>query len=419
MRTAALSLYASLLCVSLTALLANAQGDTASKPVTDVIVNGGAQFSNSRDITIDPVNDQFPTIQIRDMSRPNDEMPTVKNPGKPFRFSLPDRGDGEYHLTFQYLDAAGIPQEPLLIRMIVLDRLPPVVEIQTPKDGSTTDQGFVHVQATVFDPEPGDPTKPPFISRRIAVWINGERFWDKQGALIDIPRFDVQEGTNKLSIVAVDEASNRTEAAVQWVVSLDLDKTPPRLSDINLLPDKSGKVILPDDPEVEVLGHLDDPKAIVTASINGSEPMRVNVIADKYIGPTPMFVRRLALNEGENSLVLSAVDGAGNATDYKFTLVRSDRYRCKITSPDLSDSNQHLSFKPRTVEGYVSALRDAGTKNEARVVAVFVNDIPATLEAKDADGNIRFQSSRPVPFVWRGFPGALYIRIKWSDGEEY
>jgi ankyrin repeat protein len=394
------------------------RGATASEPVADVIVNRGQEFTNTREMIIDPVNDQYPSLRLRDISHPKDSPVILKNPGKPFVFVLPDHGDGDYSLFFQYLDVAGKPQPPLLVRRIVLDRLPPVIKVDSPKNGSTTDQGFVHVLATVFDPDPDDPTHPG-IARRISVWMNGERFWNKRGTLIDIPQFNVQDGPNKLTIVAEDEASNRTEAVVQWNVNLGIDKTPPALSDINLVPDRSGKVILPDDPEVEVLGHLDDPMAIVTATVNGNDPIRMTVMTGADIGPMPMFAKSIALNDGENSLVLSAIDGAGNARDYRFTLIRSNRYRCRVTSPDVSNSNRQLTPQPRIVEGYVSALRDPGTKNEAQVVAVFVNDIETTLNSKDADGNVGFRTLRPVPFAWHGFPGALYVRIRSSDGEEY
>jgi ankyrin repeat protein len=382
-------------------------GALGSDPVTDLIINGGNRFARSREITIDPINDKFPTIRIKDVFHPEAEPVVRSNPGKPFKFVLPDHGDGEYELTIQFLDGAGQPQEPILMRSITLDTTPPVVEIIEPKNNSTTDQGFVHLQAKVFDPTANGRAMPGDY-RWLSVWVNGERFWDRNGSSVDIPRFNVQDGTNRISIVAIDEASNRTEAVVQWVVNLAADTTPPVLSDINLHPDRTGKVILPDDPEVEVMGHLDDSNAVVTASVNGRDPVRMNVILYKKLPPT--FVRLIVLDEGENTLVLSAIDGAGNANDYKYTVVRSNRYRARLTSAGPG---------PKIREGYVSAMRDEGTTNEAHVLAVFVNDTPTTLEPRDADGNQHFRTTQPVPYVWHGFEGSLYVWIKWSDGEVY
>ena len=394
------------------------RGAIGSEPVSDVLVNRGARFTNSRKITVDPINEKFPTITVRDLYDPMAAPVTFKNAGTPFTFTLPNRGDGEYFLGFQFLDAAGKPQEPLLLRTITLDTLPPVVRITSPENNSTVDQGFVHVQATAFDPSAKGREPRESEYRQISIWVNGERFWDRQGTRIDIPRFNVQVGTNKLSIMAEDEAGNRTEAVAQWVVNLDLDKTPPVLSDIDLYPDKSGKVILSDDPAVLVAGHVDDANAIVTASVNGKDPLRMNVIPDSTAGAAPEFVYNVPLDEGENTLVLSAIDGAGNANDYRFTLVRSNRYRSRITSPDLSIPTWG-GRQARVVEGYVSALRDAGAQNQAHVVAVSVNDTSATLETEDAQGDIHYRTSQPVPYTWRGLHGILFVRIKWSDGEEY
>jgi hypothetical protein len=374
---------------------------------TDIVVNGGRRVTNSRVIEIDASRSSYPQLLLSLLDDARMTNPVVFHDlGKPLSFELPER-NGQHELFMRFADANGTPIEPMIFKVVELDTIPPVVEITSPKNNSTTDQGFVHLQATVFDPSPGDPKTPnPFPP--LSIWINGERFWDRQGTLVDIPRFNVEDGTNQISIVAVDEASNRTEAVVQWVVDLSRDKTPPVLSDIDLHPDSTGKVILPDDPEVEVMGHLDDSNAIVTASVNGHAPVRMNVILTKNLPPT--FVYLIALDKGENTLVLSAIDGAGNANDYKYTVMRSNRYRARMTS-------EGPGSKIR--EGYVSALRDEGTANEAHVLAVFVNDTPTTLEPKDSDGNQHFRTTQPVPYMWHGFEGSLYIWIKWSDGEVY
>jgi len=373
----------------------------------DIVVNHGRRVTNSRFIEIDASRSVYPQLLLSLLDDARMTNPVVFHDlGKPVRFELPER-NGQYELFMRFADANGTPFEPIVFKVVELDTIPPVIKITSPTNNAVTDQGFVHVQATVFDPAPEDPEKPGFF-RPIEVWINGEPFWDRKDTLVDIPRFNVEDGTNRISIVAIDEASNRTEAVVQWVVNLAADTTPPVLSDINLHPDKTGKVILPDDPEVEVMGHLDDSNAIVTAVVNGRDPVRMSVILSRNLPPT--FDHLIALDEGENALVLSAIDGAGNANDYKYTLVRSHRYRAKMTTEGPGS---------RIREGYVSALRDEGTTNEAHILAVFVNDTPTTLEPTDADGNQRFRTTQPVPYIWHGFEGSLYIWIKWSDGEVY
>src|SRR5580700_9520806 len=109
-----------LLWVASAALLTSARV-IGVEPITDVIVNNGARFARSREITIDPINDKFPTISIKDMYHPEAEPVVRSNPGKPFTFVLPDHGDGEYELAFQFLDGAGQPQEPILMRSVTVD----------------------------------------------------------------------------------------------------------------------------------------------------------------------------------------------------------------------------------------------------------------------------------------------------------
>jgi hypothetical protein len=389
----------------------------------DLVLNHGRKFTASRSIEIDPSGAPYPQLwlSLNDPSMKNREV--LENPGKPFEYTLPDH-DGSYNVFLRFADATGNPQGMPIFKVVELDRISPVVQIISPVEGSTTAEGFVHVQASVFDPAPPD-MKGSFMHapRRVAVWINGERFWNFGSVIfnatnIDIPRFPVQDGPNTLTIVAADEASNRTEAVVHWTVNLDLDKSRPALSDIQLYPDKSGKVILPDDPEVVVAGHLDDPNAIVTVTVNGGQGRRLTVLADKRIAPTPVFRGRLALDEGDNTVVFSAINGAGNASDYRYTVVRSNRYRFAITS-SLGTPSAPMNSVPRIIEGYVSALRDAGTPVEAHLVSVFVNDVPTTLSVPDAQGNVHFQTTGPVPLMWHGYLGFIYARVKWSDGEEY
>lgn len=341
-----------------------------------------------------------------------------RNTGAAISYTLSEI-NGLHWLYLRHVDYGGQPLDETIVKAVELDTMRPVLEVESPTQGSTTDQGFINVKATVFDPDPRNPTKAG-IARPIAVWINGERFWNRRGTSIDIPRFDVQGGANKLTIVATDEAGNRTERVIEWFVNLDEDKVPPTITEVNLHPDKSGKVILPDYPYIIVMGHIDDPFAIVTYSINAEESVRMNVIADRDADSQAHFAYRINLETGENRLVLSAIDGAGNARDYRYTIIRSKRYRFGIDHADVAAlPNGAANMTPRVMHGYVSALRDPGTKNEARVVAVTLNGVPCALEAPDGDGNVRWQTTATVPLTWHGTPLRLDARIRWSDGEEY
>ena len=158
------------------------------------VVNGGKLLTNSRTITIEPTNSiYYPQIGISLDSPGRPEM--FQNPSRSFTYTLPER-NGRHWLYLQYFDSSGRAIPPMFSGMVELDTVPPVIHIESPKDGSTTDQGFVHVNATAFDPDPVNPTKPRF-GQRLGVWINGQRFWNTIGTNIDIPRFDIQRGNQQ------------------------------------------------------------------------------------------------------------------------------------------------------------------------------------------------------------------------------
>jgi len=377
----------------------------ADAPAPKIIANGGKRVTKAREITIEPAGgNAYPQILVD--STPLMRTATVlPNPGKTFAYTLPDR-DGQHQMYFQFADGAGKPQGQAFFTVLELDRLAPVVNIESPQANVTTDQAFVHVKATVFDPEPTKPQEAPMMSRRISVWLNGEAFWNKQGNRIDIPRFPVNPGSNTLTLAVSDEAGNRTEATVNWLMDASGDKVAPVLSHINLQPDKTGTIRMPDVPQVWVQGEMDDPHAVVATAVNGGEPQKMNIRAKTfgYLIPLP---------ERENQLVITATDAAGNHNDYKFTVVRAN-YRAVITEPPMGKFTQG---RPPVVKGYVSAKRDAGTPTEATLTSVAVNGVPTVLGAVDKDGNIPFTTTQPVPAAPGGRPTSLNVEIHWSDGD--
>src|ERR1039457_50569 len=151
-------------------------------PGTDVVVNRGRNITNSRVIEIDASRGPYPQLLL------SLDDPWMTNPvvfhdlGKPLSVELPER-DGQHNLFMRFADANGKPVEPIIFKVIELDTIPPVVEITSPTNSAVTDQGFVHVQATVFDPLTKDRAIPRGY-RRVSTWINGERFWDRKGSSI-------------------------------------------------------------------------------------------------------------------------------------------------------------------------------------------------------------------------------------------
>ena len=103
------------------------------------------------------------------------------------------------------------------------------------------------------------------------------------------------------------------------------------------------------------------------------------------------FGYMLPLEFGTNTVAVMGSDAAGNVRSNLFTLVRGNRYRLVITSPD---SGTYVNTSAMLVSGYVSALRDEGLPTETNVVSVTVNGVPTELSSGvDGDGNWTSRSS--------------------------
>src|SRR5579862_9568065 len=141
------------------------------------------------------------------------------------------------------------------------------------------------------------------------------------------------------------ELSNLANAAGNQMTATNLDPTGPLLFDIDLHPGKSGIITMPDVAEIWVQGRMNDVNAVVTTTVNGSDPIRMNVRDDKVFGYL------IPLGPGTNLLVITATNTAGKHNDYRFTVVRSTGYRGAITSPAFGS---YAEGRPQIVKGYVS-----------------------------------------------------------------
>jgi hypothetical protein len=110
------------------------------------------------------------------------------------------------------------------------------------------------------------------------------------------------------------------------------------------------------------------------------------------------------LESGTNRMKLAASDAAGNASSNLFTLIRSNRYRCQITSPAFGA----FATAPTTyVSGYVSALYDEGLPTQTTITGVFINGVAAVLGTNiDAYGNRSFTTTNAIGL---GVPITGYI----------
>jgi hypothetical protein len=371
-----------------------------STDTVDVLVNNGSTWATNQTITLSASAYPFPFVEVS--LYPNMSNATVlANTGAPLTYLLPSTNNATYYLYLQYTDAQTNALGPVLFKPITLDTIPPWIEITSPTN-STGSDAFVHLQATVFDPDPQNPTAPG-VFRPVKIWINGQPYWNLSNHQIDIPRYPVAAYSNNLiTIVAQDQAGNTTEAGVSIYIN-PTNTAPPTLTVTGFAPNTVTDI--PDESSVWVSGQMDDLNAIVTASVNGSDPISMNVRSNQ-------FGYILPVDWGTNTVLIMGANAAGYASTNVFTLVCGNRYQFAFTTPA---PGTYINNSNVQVVGYVSAFRDASLPTQTGVVSVTVNGIPTTLT--DGGGGLtNFTTIVPVPVPSDGSALVLNAVVTWADG---
>ena len=370
----------------------------------DVVVNGSNRWTTNVTVSLDPLSNPYPFIAVS--LRPwMTNVTIVANPGHSFGAAMPNTNNADQVLFFQYLTDSTNPVGAVMAKVLTVDSIPPRVTIISPTNAAT-DQAFVRLRATVYDPDPEN-TNTPSNLRPIKVWINGTRYWNKHGTEIDIPRFPVRLNTNNvIDIVVEDAVSNRTEATASFTSNPSTDTNAPTFSITSFL--TNVVAVLPDISEVWMSGQIVDLNAIMTASVNGGGPITMNVRSNQ-------FGYLLPLAWGTNTVVVRASDAAGNATSNIYTLVRSDRYRLAVTSPEFGS---FLNSSNVTVTGYVSALKDEGLPTQTNIASVTVNGVGTTLGGTDGEGNRSFTTTNALAVPSDGSSFTLHVVAHWANGTD-
>jgi hypothetical protein len=353
-------------------------------PPVDFIVNGGQPYSPSLTVSVQPLSTNYPNILVSlDPSMSN--VTVLAYAGTPTSYTLPDNGDGGYELFLQFADAEDQPHGPILSKVVVVDRTPPVTYITSPVSNAVLDQAFITLQAVAYDPNPVAPDA----ARPLKIWINGQPFWDRDGTNIVIERFPVPAGTNSFTVTiqVADQAGNSNQTTQTWMVDPSGDTTAPQLSSFNI----ATNMLLPDVGTVWVEGAVDDSNALVNAIVSSdSGDVTTNALHVRGL----QIEGSVPLEFGTNQLVLLAFDAAGNTTSNAFMIITSDRYRFEITSPAFGE---FATAPSNTVSGYVSALFDEGLPTQTNVTSVFINGVAAVLGTNiDANGNLSFTTTNAI-----------------------
>ena len=254
--------------------------------------------------------------------------------GSSFQYSVRLK-EGPNVITLEAWDKAGNHIAKTLT--VILDKSVPTVVILTPQDNLYTNQKVVLLQGRT---EPWN-----------SVTVNG----DPVTVDINTGYFErsivIKPGSNKLVAVAVDPNSN----AVSRSVTVIQDTMPPTLT---ILTPENGTVTNQDSI---VVGGLTEPGASLT--ING-----IDILVN-----TGRFNAYIPLDEGENQIVVVAMDKAMNLKSAKVFVIRD------------SVEDLRVSYPYDGMTTYASIIQINGTVEPGSTVIVNKNLKPAM----DALGNFR------------------------------
>lgn len=199
-----------------------------------------------------------------------------------FSFSNITLTEGETLFTAQATDSAGNAGQASAPLAVILDTVAPAVAISTPLDGTNLNTPAITVSGSIDDPT-------------AAVTVNGLPATNS-GGIWTLDGFTLQEGNNALHVEARDPAGNKGSTSATVV----LDTIPPVVA-----------ITAPVDglytniAQVTVTGTVNE--AVTSVTVNG-----IAATISTTSPASSTFTATLTLTEAVNSIVVTAVDKAGN-----------------------------------------------------------------------------------------------------------
>lgn len=184
--------------------------------------------------------------------------------------------DGSHHLTVRATDLGGNKGSSEI--NVSVDTLAPVLSIMDPKDGALLNASPVQVEGKT---EPGADLRLEGSNESIAVETNGDFSF----------LFDLTEGENVITLVAIDAAGNEVERTI----TVTLDTVPPKL----ILTSPTDGLIT-NSSTVTIKGWTDTDG---TVTVNGLPIM---------LDTTGNFTHSLLLSDGNYTFTIISKDLAGN-----------------------------------------------------------------------------------------------------------
>lgn len=209
--------------------------------------------------------------------------------------------EGANPIAVTVTDAAGRQATETIV--VHLDTAAPVVTISTPVDGGLV-RGTVDVSVTAEDPSPGSGVS------QVVLFVDGVPHGssDAEPHVLSLDTTLLPDGSHTIAAQATDQEGNTGLAAP---ISINVDNTAPEITITN---PATGSYIGGD--PVEVMATIEDGNPFTVSStptgVEGSFPPGVSA--------TSGFV--IVTVEGESSLVVSAIDAAGNVGTDTLTVIR-------------------------------------------------------------------------------------------------
>jgi hypothetical protein len=368
-----------------------------------VTINSGDGFSTNQTISISTTGTPaFTFLEVSLFGNMTNAV-ILTNSASLLRYVLPSNTNGIFRLFFQYADFNTNAVGPVIYHPVILDTIPPFLQVTSPTNGSGHD-AYVNLQAVAFDPAPGYPGQPA-ASHPLQLWVNGQRQWFTMSTTnFGIPRFPVTLGTNVINVLVQDPAGNQTQTNITWVVN-SARTNAPQLTFNGFQTNEP--TLLPDLQQVYVSGTTSNPFAVVNASVNGGTNTPMTILGNffgAWLSP---------LTFGTNTILVTAASASGNTSSNLFLMVNVDDYQLAITSPS---PGSYANGQPQVVSGQVSEYWDAGLPTQTNVLSVTVNGQPATLGTPDANSNVTFTTTAAIPVNTNGLPTAYNVVVQWANG---
>lgn len=347
--------------------------DAAIAPPVTFTIDGGRFFVRSTNITLGFRG--IVALGVEAGEIPGQLVPVGLTTNVPFTLGDDSNGIHTIHARFS---RAGTASSVVVAASCLLDTIPPVLTVTSPTANAATAARWVKVAGTATD-----------AIGPVTVRVQGEPVPQMAGAAFASAAVALEAGTNTVVITATDAAGHSVTQLLQVVQDVSGDHVAPALA-LRLPYDagvtQTGAVTFAGHAtNLALRGSCDDETAAVRAWVVGGD--EVGQACAFSMGGTQLWLSA-TLSPGTNTLVLEAVDAAGNTGRLDRVIVCDTSRVFAITSDCQS--------APGQTGLVVSGWADAGFTG----AVLSVNGVACTTVA--SNGLLYFETVAAVPVTEPG-----------------